>query len=119
MHSEERRAVEAHVAALNHGDLEAVLATFTAHAVFSSDGGTARGRAQLAGLFDRVVGTGRPTTILRRARQDGPVLDCVLTRRFTVTDEEGRVAAAHDVDVRAVFTVSDGAISQVQVDPVD
>jgi uncharacterized protein (TIGR02246 family) len=117
MESEVRQAVAAHVAALNHGDLQAVLDTFTSDAVFTSDGGTARGRAQLAGLFDAVVGHGRPTTILRRADEDGVRLDCVLTRRFTVRDEDGRVAAAHDVEVRAVFTVADGAICRVEVDP--
>lgn len=119
MRREERQAIDAHVAALNHGDLQAVLDTFTPEAVFTSDGGRAHGRVELAGLFDSVVGDGRPTTILRRASQDGQMLDCVMTRRFTITDEEGRVAAAHDVDVRAVFTVQDGAISQVTVDPVD
>jgi ketosteroid isomerase-like protein len=118
MVTEARRAIEAHVAALNHGDLQAVLDTFTPDAVFSSDGGTATGRAELAGMFDAVVGEGRPTTILRRADQDGGVLDCVLTRRFTVRDAEGRVAAAHDVEVRVVFTVADGAIARVEVDPV-
>lgn len=113
-----RQAVDAHVAALNHGDLQAVLDTFTADAVFTSDGGTAEGRAQLAGLFDAVVGQGRPTTILRSVEQDGPVLECLLTRRFTIRDEDGRVAAAHDVEVRAVFTVAEGAISRVDVDPI-
>lgn len=118
MVSEERQAVDAHVAALNRGDLQDVLDTFTVDAVFSSDAGIARGHAELAGLFDNVGATDRPTTILRRALQDGPVLDCVLTRRFVVSDEQGRVAAAHDVEVRAVFTVSAGAISLIQVDPI-
>lgn len=112
-----RRAVEAHVTALNHGDLQAVLATFTEDAVFTSDGGTAHGHAELAGLFDSAVGEGRPTTILRRATGEGSQLDCLLTRRFVVTDERGEVAAAHDVEVRAVFTVTGGAISRVEVDP--
>ncbi|HUG83702.1 MAG TPA: nuclear transport factor 2 family protein, partial [Euzebya sp.] len=85
--SDPRTAVEAHVAALNHGDLQAVLDTFTSDAVFSSDSGTVRGRAELAGLFDGVVGDRRPTTILRAATQDGASLRCRLTRRFTVTDE--------------------------------
>ena len=116
MVNEARQAVDAHIAALNHGDLQAVLDTFTADAVFSSDGGTARGRAQLAGLFDPVVGDERPTTILRSVEQEGRRLDCVLTRRFTIRDEAGRVAAAHDVEVRAVFTISEGAISKVIVD---
>lgn len=118
MTGELHRAVEAHVAALNHGDLQDVLDTFTPDAVFTSDGGTARGRAELAGLFDAVVGEARPTTILRAAVPDGPRLACRLTRRFTVRDETGRVAAAHDVEVRAVFTVTDGAISRVEVDPL-
>ncbi len=118
MVSEERQAVEAHVAALNHGDLQDVLDTFTADAVFSSDGGTAQGRVELAGMFDSVVGDARPTTILRRATQDGTRVDCRMTRRFTITDEHGRVAAAHDVEVRAVFTISAGAIARVDVDPL-
>lgn len=113
--SETRRAVEAHISALNHGDLQEVLDTFTRDAVFSSDGGTARGRAELAGLFDGVVGHPRPTTILRTADQEGATLSCRLTRRFTVTDEQGEVAAAHDVDVQATFTVTGGAISRVDV----
>lgn len=117
MTSELHAAVEAHVAALNHGDLQDVLDTFTPDAVFTSDGGTAVGRAQLAGLFDGVVGQPRPTTILRTATQVGTRLSCRLTRRFTVQDEEGRVAAAHDVEVIAVFTVTEGAISRVEVGP--
>lgn len=118
MESELHTVVRAHVAALNHGDLQAVLDTFTPDAVFTSDGGTAVGRAQLAGLFDGVVGQPRPTTILRTATQVGARLSCRLTRRFTVRDEAGRVAAAHDVEVTAVFTVTDGAISRVEVDPI-
>lgn len=118
MVSEERHAVEAHVTALNHGDLQDVLNTFTRDAVFSSDGGTARGRAELAGMFDSVVGDERPTTILRRASQSGAQIDCVMTRRFTIADEQGALVAAHDVEFRAVFTVTDGAISRVDVDPI-
>lgn len=117
--SDPRTAVEAHVAALNHGDLQDVLDTFTTDAVFTSDGGTVRGRAELAGLFDSVVGDRRPMTILRAASRDGDAsLRCRLTRRFTVTDERGRVAAAHDVEFSAVFTVTGGAISRVEVDPM-
>ena len=113
-----RDAVDAHVAALNHGDLDEILDTFTPDAVFRSDGGRAMGRGELAHLFRRVAGPReRPTTILRRATVVGDVADCTLTRRFTVTDEHGRVAAAHDVEVRAVFTVRDGAIARVEVDP--
>ncbi|CAN5172249.1 hypothetical protein BH23ACT9_BH23ACT9_21480 [soil metagenome] len=117
-----REAVEAHVAALNHGDLHEVLNTFTADAVFTSDGGTANGRSELAVLFDGVVGEVRPITILRTATagtvgRAGATVECLLTRRFTITDELGRVAAAHDVEVRAVFTVTHGAISRIDVDP--
>jgi ketosteroid isomerase-like protein len=118
MVSAAKQAVEAHVAALNHGDLQAVLDTFAPDAVFAADGGIAEGRAELAGLFDGVVGSPRPTTILRSAVQEGATLDCTLTRRFTVTDELGQVAAAHDVEVRAVFTVADGVIARVDVDSV-
>lgn len=118
MATDTRQTVEAHVAALNHGDLQAVLATFTPDATFTADGGTATGHAQLAGLFDAVVGDHRPRMILRSASGEGPTLDCRLTRRFTVTDERGEVAAAHDIEVRVVFTVSDGAISRVEVDPL-
>jgi ketosteroid isomerase-like protein len=115
---EARQAVDAHVAALNHGDLQAVLDTFTEDAVFSSDGGRAEGRAELAGLFDSVVGESRPTTILRSAAVEGVALRCLMTRRFSVRDEEGRVAASHDVEVHAVFTVADGLIARVDVDPI-
>lgn len=118
MSTEEQQAVEAHVAALNHGDLDALLDTFTDDAVFTSDGGAARGRGELAMLFDTSEDGTRTTTILRRVEQDGQHLDCVLTRRFTVTDDSGRVAAAHDIEVRAIFTVTDGAISRISVDPV-
>src|SRR5690242_19586563 len=118
MPDEARKAVDAHVAALNHGDLEAILDTFTSDAVFTSDGGTARGRAELAGLFDGVTDEPRPTMIVRRAEADGDTIDCRLTRRFTVQAEDGTVAAAHDVELRAVFTVRGGAIARVVVDPI-
>lgn len=117
--SDPHTAVEAHVAALNHGDLQDVLNTFATDAVFTSDGGTVRGRVQLAGLFDSVVGDHRPTTILRASSREGDAsLRCRLTRRFTVVDEQGRIAATHDVDFSAVFTVADGEISRVEVDPM-
>ena len=113
-----RAAVEAHVHALNSGDLEAILDTFTDDAVFTSDGGRARGRVELGELFRRVASAHRPLTALRRVDEDGDRCVCTLTRRFAVVDEQGDVIAAHEVDVRAVFTVRDGAVSRVEVDPV-
>lgn len=116
MASQTRRAVEAMVHALNHGDLTELLDTFTDDAVFTADGGTARGRTELAGLFDGVLAEPRARMIMRRATQDGDVLDCRMTRRFTVSD--GEQVLAHDVEIRCVFTVRDGAVSRVEVDPV-
>ena len=43
---------------------------------------------------------------------------CLLTRRFTITDGAGQVVAAHDVELHAAFTVVDGSIADVVVDPV-
>ena len=116
--SEVREAVENHLSALNNGDLADILETFTADAVFRSTGGVASGRAELAGMFDAVVGSGRPRTILRHADQEGDRLLCTLTRRFAMTDEDGVVRGSHDVDVDVVFTVRDGAIAAVQVAPI-
>ncbi|SRR5690554_933728 len=118
MASTARDAIDAHVAAMNHGDLDDILDTFTDDAVFSADGGHAEGREELADLFERVVvEDDRPTMKLRRVAEDGDTVACTLTRRFTVTDHLGRVAAAHEVDVHAVFTVRDGAIARVEVGP--
>ncbi len=117
---EARGAVEAHVAALNHGGLDDVLDTFAPGAVFISDGGTATGRTELAGLFDGTLGQGRPTTILRSvtAHADQATLRCLMTRRFSVRDGDGRVAATHDVEIHALFTVQAGLITRVAVDPM-
>lgn len=113
--SEIREAVDAHVDALNHGDLAQILASFTPDARFVSAAGQAVGRAQLAGLFDTVVGDQRPITIIRGAVEVGRRLRCTMTRRFEVRDEVGRVAGSQDVEVQAVFTVSDGLIAAVEV----
>ncbi len=115
-----RQAIQAHVAALNHGGLDDVLDTFAPGAVFSSDGGTATGRTELAGLFDGTLGHGRPTTILRSTTpHDGhATLRCLMTRRFSVRDADGQVAATHDVEIHALFTVREGLITQVSVDPL-
>ena len=118
MSSVVRAAVEAHVHALNSGDLEAILDTFTDDAEFTSDGGQARGRVELRDLFRRVASDQRPLTALRRVFEDGDRCVCTLTRRFAVVDAQGDVIAAHEVDVRAVFTVRDGAVARVEVDPV-
>ncbi len=104
------------VHALNHGRLEDILDAFTDDAVFASDGGTAEGRVELAGMFDSAIADPRPTLIPRTADRDGNVLDCRMTRRFTISD--GEHAYAHDVEIRCVFTVRDGAVSRVDVDPV-
>lgn len=116
MSSATREAVEGLVYALNHGDLDDVLDAFTDDAVFSADGGIAAGRSQLAQLFHGVLAEPRPRMILRRTEQDGNILDCAVTRRFTMT--RGDQAFAHDVEIRCVFTVRDGAVSRLVVDPV-
>lgn len=116
MADQTREAVDALVHALNHGRLQDILDAFTDDAVFSSDGGTAEGRVELAGMFDTAIGEPRPTLIPRSAERDGNVLDCRMTRRFTVSD--GEQTFAHDVEIRCVFTVRDGAVSRVDVDPV-
>lgn len=116
MPTETITAVEALVHALNHGDLVDVLEAFTDDAVFASDGGTAVGTVELAGLFREALEEPRPRMILRRTEQDGDRLDCQATRRFTVSD--GEHALSHDVEIRVVFTVRDGAVSRVVVDPI-
>lgn len=117
--SEVRSVVEAHVDALNHGDLSDILRTFTPDASFhAADGIEAEGRVQLAGLFDAVAGEGRPQTILRRANEYGQRLVCTLTRRFPMVDESGVVRGSHEIDIKVEFTVRDGAIAQVYVDPI-
>lgn len=108
--------VEALVHALNHGDLPEILDAFTDDAVFSSDGGIASGRRELAALFDGTLEEPRPRMILRHVEQDGNVLHCRATRRFTISD--GEQAIGHDVEIRCVFTVVAGAVSRVVVDPI-
>ena len=108
--------VEALVHALDHGDLPEILYAFTDDAVFSSDGGIASGRRELAALFDGTLEEPRPRMILRHVEQDGNVLHCRATRRFTISD--GEQAIGHDVEIRCVFTVVAGAVSRVVVDPI-
>jgi hypothetical protein len=54
--------------------------------------------------------------ILRHTERDGNVLHCRATRRFTISD--GEQAIGHDVEIRCVFTVVEGAVARVVVDPI-
>lgn len=113
-----RQVVDRHIAALNHGTLEEVLQTFAPDATFRSDQGTASGHREIGQLFSRtLVGGERPTTVLRSAEEEGDEVTCLLTRRFAIRDHDRRIAASHEVDVRATFTVRHGLIVDVRVHP--
>lgn len=113
-----RDVVERHVAALNHGQVEELLQTFAPDATFRSDQGTARGHDEIGRLFGRTFTGDRTTTVLRSVESDGECHACVLTRRFTIRDDARRVAASHEVDVRATFTIRHGLIVDVRVHPL-
>lgn len=105
--------IAAHIAALNTGDLQQILDTFTADAEFISPAGTAVGTAELADLLGPMLLAPRATMQVLSVREidsaDGERL-LVHTRRAMCLMDGERVIARHEIDLMLTFTIVDGRI---------
>lgn len=104
-----------HIDALNTGNLQNVLETFTPHAEFTSPAGTAVGTAELADLLGPTLIEPRAVMHLISARSiasaDGERILCHVRRSMILADE-GRVIAQHEIDLMLTITIEDQLIAR-------
>jgi hypothetical protein len=104
------QAVEAHLAAFNARDTDAVLAGFAEDAVFASGDLLVVGRRGLARLFaEAFSGEARAALEIRRAVVTGDTVACEL--RELVAFAGGTT----ELEVAAFFTVREGRLVRVKV----
>lgn len=87
-------AVRGHVAAFNHGDLDALMAGFTDDAVWVTGTTVVRGRDQLAEFFGAAMTGLTPTLTVRELLADGERVACELTETLAVDGEQRTYAIA-------------------------
>lgn len=103
-------AVEAHLAAFNARDAEAVAATFTEDATFVAGEQVVIGRSALRAMFaDAFAAPLRAHLALRHAVVDGAAAACELVE--TLESPGGR----HELDVAAFYAARDGRLARVRV----
>lgn len=103
-------AVEAHVAAFNARDADAVLATFSDDAVFSNADDLVVGRTALSAMFrDAFEAPLRANLQVQRAVVDGDTVACELTERLDYAGTTFQAALA------GFFTVRDGLLVRVRI----
>ncbi|MEV6902900.1 nuclear transport factor 2 family protein [Amycolatopsis sp. NPDC051372] len=83
-----------HVAAFNDRDLTTLLGGFTDDAVCITGTTVARGRAELAGLFESAITQLLPTLTIDEILIDGDRMAAQLTERLTHGGEEHRFSIA-------------------------
>lgn len=87
-------ALEAHVAAFNDRDLDALLAGFTDDATWITGTTTARGRAELASLFGEAMGALLPTLTIDNVIGHGDQAAAQLTETLTANGTDRTYAIA-------------------------
>jgi uncharacterized protein (TIGR02246 family) len=103
--------VEAHLAAFNERDVDAVMALFAEDAVFATADQLVVGRRGLRALFgDSFAAPVTAALELRRAVVAGDTAACELVERLTLPSGE-----TTELDVAAFYTVRDGALVRVRV----
>jgi hypothetical protein len=103
-------AVEAHVAAFNQTDLDAVMAGFADDAVFTAAEQTVIGARAIRGLFaDSFASPVRAELVLERVVLGGDTAACELAEHLTVDD------VTHTIDVAAFYTVRDDQLVRVRI----
>jgi hypothetical protein len=103
-------AVEAHLAAFNAADLDAVMAGFDDDAVFSTIDQTIVGSRAIRSLFaESFAAPIAAELVLERVVVGGDTAACELAEHLTV---EG---TTHTIDVAAFYTVRRGRIARVRI----
>jgi len=107
-------AVDAHLAAFNARDLEAIAAGLADDAVFSAGGQLTIGRRAIAALFaDSFAAPVEATLERRRTVVEGDTAAVELVERLRLASDEGGVE--HELEVAAFFTVRRGQLVRVRV----
>lgn len=101
--------VQAHFAAFNTGDIDALMAGFAEDAVFSTGEHLVVGHRGLREMFRDALQQLTPSLTLRSSVVQGDVVACELTERLTV---EG---AWFEFALAAFYTVRRGQIVRVKV----
>lgn len=105
-----RAVVEAHLAAFNAADLEAVMRGIADDAVLTVGDHTAIGARAIRGLFADSFATPVGAELaVRRAVVDGDTVACELTEELVV---EG---TSHTIDVAAFYTARAGRLVRVRI----
>lgn len=111
-----------HIHALNSGDLQQILDTFTPDAEFISPAGSAVGTCELADMLGPMLMSPRATMQVLSIRQigsaDGERFLCH-TRRVMKLIDGHREIAKHEIDLVLTFTVHDGLISRCHTELLD
>ncbi len=103
------RAVEAHVAAFNGNDLEALMAGFGDDAVFATGEILLVGHRSIRAMFADALEQLDATLELRTAVVQGDTVACELTERLGM---EGRTFEFH---LAAFYTVRGGTIARAKI----
>ncbi|MPZ72434.1 MAG: nuclear transport factor 2 family protein [Nitriliruptorales bacterium] len=101
--------VQAHFAAFNTGDLDALMAGFTDDAVFSTGEHLVVGHRGIRQMFRDALAQLSPSLTLRAAVAQGDVVACELTEQLMVEGATFQFALA------AFYTVRRGQIMSVKV----
>lgn len=102
--------VEAHIAAFNGTDLDAVMAGFDDEAVFATADQLVVGARAIRALFaDSFAAPVRAELVLERAVVGGDTAACELAEHLTVQ------GTTHTIDVAAFFTVRGDRLARVRI----
>ena len=107
--SQARALVDAHVAAFNAGDLDALVGGFAEDAIFATADHLVVGRRGLRAMFGDALTSLQPQMQVRAAVVQGDVVACELSEQLTV---EG---TTFEFSLAAFFTVRGGEIVRVKV----
>jgi len=103
-------AVEAHLAAFNARDADAVAATFASDATFVAGEQLVIGRAALRAMFaDAFAAPIRAHLALRHAVVEGDVAACELVETLSTP------GGSHELDVAAFYAARDGRLTRARV----
>lgn len=98
-----------HVAAFNNRDLDALLAGFTDDAVWITGTTVARGRAELADLFESAMTRLLPTLTVDEILIDGDRVAAQLTERLTHAGDE------HTFPIAGFYHLRNGRIASAKI----
>jgi hypothetical protein len=102
-------AVEAHIAAFNADDLDALVAGFSDDAIFATGEDLFVGARGIRALFADALANLDATLELRRAAVQGGLVACELTERIVVS------GVVHELHLAAFYTVRAGRIARAKI----